>query len=221
MARILNLAFEARRLSLILRLRLVAALKRAELDLSIAPGVRIEGRVLFRLHARRRTRVRIGAGTRIGDGVRLVLDGGELVVGESAQLRTGVVLHVRGRLTFEDETVLSYYSVVHCDHTVHVGRRVGLGEHTTISDSNHVAPPPGEWWYWHLDTAPVHIGANSWGGAKVTITKGVTIGQSAVLAANSVVTSDVPDGTLVGGIPARVLGPSPLAPTEGSAGSTR
>ena len=34
---------------------------------------------------------------------------------------------------------------------------------------------------------------------------GVTIGENAVVAANAVVTSDVPDDTVVGGIPARVI----------------
>lgn len=212
MTRLLGAGFEARRLALLVRLRLLALLKRADLDLAIERGVRIEGRVLVRVHGGTRTRVRIGRGTRLGDGVRLVLDGGSLEVGERVLLRTGVVLHVRGRLVFEDESLLSYYSVVHCDDAVRIGQRVGLGEHTTISDSTHVTPPPGEWWYRHIETAPVHLGARTWGGAKVTITRGVTIGHDAVLAAGAVVTADVPAGTLVGGTPARALGPSPLAP---------
>ncbi|HSP01903.1 MAG TPA: acyltransferase [Acidimicrobiales bacterium] len=214
MSRALSLGFEVRRLVLVARLRVLAALKRADLDVVIDRGVRIEGRVLVRVHGGTRTRVRIGRGTRIGDSVRLVLDGGELVVGERVLLRTGVVLHVRGRLTLEDECLLSYYSVVHCDEEVHVGGRVGLGEHTTISDSTHVTPPPGDWWYHHIATAPVRLGARTWGGAKVTITRGVDIGADAVLAAGSVVTSDVPAGMLSGGMPARVLGPSPLSPAS-------
>jgi acetyltransferase-like isoleucine patch superfamily enzyme len=154
--------------------------------------------------------VHIGRGARLGDGVRLVLDGGSLLVGRGALLRTGVVLHVRGRLTFEDETLLSYYSVVHCDEEVHIEQRAGLGEHTTITDSRHVRPPAGEWWYRHVATAPVRIGARTWGGAKVTITSGVTVGADAVLAANAVVTGDVPPATVVAGMPAKPIGRSPL-----------
>lgn len=208
----LRAGFEARRLLLILRLRTFAVLKRSQLDLHIERGVRIEGRVLLRVYPGKRMSIRIGKGSRLGDGLRLVLDGGDLVVGERVQLRTGAILHVRGQLTFEDEVVLSYYSVVHCDDHIHVSSRVGLGEHTTISDSTHVKPPAGEWWYFHLATAPVRIGPGVWGGAKVTITRGVTIGADSVLAAGCVVTSDVEPGVTVAGTPAKVIAPSPLAP---------
>lgn len=214
MSRLLAVGFEVRRLLLVGRLRLLAAVKRAHLDLAVERGVRIEGRVLVRVHGGRRTELRIGRGSRLGDGVRLVLDGGCLDIGERVLLRAGVVLHVRGRLTFEDESLLSYYSVVHCDDAVHIESRVGLGEHTTISDSTHVTPPAGEWWYHHIETAPVRIGARTWGGAKVTITRGVDIGHDAVLAAGCVVTGDVAPETLVGGTPARPLGRSPLLGVE-------
>jgi acetyltransferase-like isoleucine patch superfamily enzyme len=207
---ILGFAFDLRRRLLLVRLAVLARLKGATLDVAIERGVRIEGRLLVRVHGGTRTSVRIGAGTRLGDGVRLVLDGGALDIGERVLLRNGVVLHVRGSLTLADQSLISYYSVVHCDELVHIGHRVGLGEHTTITDSTHVAPPPGDWWYHHIETAPVRIGQGVWGGAKVTITKGVDIGASSVIAAGSVVTADVEPGVVVAGMPARVLGPSPL-----------
>ncbi len=211
MSRALVVGFEVRRLLLVCRLRILSVLKRAPLELRVERGVRIEGRVLLRVHPRVSSTVHIGRGARLGDGVRLVLDGGSLSIGRGALLRTGVVLHVRGRLTFEDETLLSYYSVVHCDEEVHIEHRAGLGEHTTITDSRHVKPPAGEWWYRHVETAPVRIGARTWGGAKVTITSGVTVGADAVIAANAVVTNDVPPATVVAGMPARPIGRSPLA----------
>ncbi len=208
--RLLGLGFDLRRALLLVRLAALARLKGATLDVRIERGVRIEGRVLVRVHPRTATTVRIGSGTRIGDGVRIVLDGGSLDIGRRVLLRNGVVLHVRGALTFDDQSLVSYYSVIHCDELVHIGHRVGLGEHTTITDSTHVAPPAGDWWYHHIETAPVRIGAGVWGGAKVTITKGVVIGASSVIAAGSVVTADVEPGVVAGGIPARVIGPSPL-----------
>lgn len=209
-SRVLGAVFDVRRLALGLRLAVLARLKGAMLDVTIERGVRIEGRLLVRVHGGTATRLRIGAGARLGDGVRLVLDGGSLDIGEGVLLRNGVVLHVRGALTLEDQSLVSYYSVIHCDELVHIGHRVGLGEHTTITDSTHVAPPPGEWWYHHIETAPVRIGPGVWGGAKVTITKGVEIGASSVLAAGSTVTTAVEAGVVVAGAPARPVGVSPL-----------
>ena len=50
---------------------------------------------------------------------------------------------------------------------------------------------------------PVHIGNDVWIGGNVTILPGVTIGNNVVVAAGAVVTKDVPDNTLVGGVPAK------------------
>ncbi len=56
----------------------------------------------------------------------------------------------------------------------------------------------------HLGIAkPVSIGNDVWIGGNVTILPGVTIGNNVVVAAGAVVTKDVPDNTLVGGVPAR------------------
>ena len=51
-------------------------------------------------------------------------------------------------------------------------------------------------------TAPVIIGRDCWIGANSTILPGVTIGDFCVIAAGSVVTKDVPSGSLVAGVPA-------------------
>ena len=56
-----------------------------------------------------------------------------------------------------------------------------------------------------ISTKEVTIGNDVWIGANATILPGVTIGQHCVVAAGSVVTKDVPDYTVVGGVPARVL----------------
>jgi galactoside O-acetyltransferase len=55
--------------------------------------------------------------------------------------------------------------------------------------------------------APIVIDDDVWIAANCTITAGVTIGRGAVVAANSVVTADVPPDVIVGGVPARVLKP--------------
>lgn len=51
----------------------------------------------------------------------------------------------------------------------------------------------------------VLIKKNAWIGMNVTICPGVTIGEYAVVAAGAVVTKDVPDHAVVGGVPAKVI----------------
>ena len=51
----------------------------------------------------------------------------------------------------------------------------------------------------------VTIKKNAWIGMNVTICPGVTIGEYAVVAAGAVVTKDVPDHAVVGGVPAKVI----------------
>lgn len=53
--------------------------------------------------------------------------------------------------------------------------------------------------------APIIIGERVWIGASATILPGVRIGDGAVVAAGAVVTKDVPENVVVGGVPARVL----------------
>lgn len=52
---------------------------------------------------------------------------------------------------------------------------------------------------------PIVIKKNAWIGANATILPGVTIGENAVVAAGAVVSKDVPDNTIVGGIPAKFI----------------
>jgi len=52
---------------------------------------------------------------------------------------------------------------------------------------------------------PVTIGDDVWIGARVIIQPGVSIGRGAVLGAGAVVTRDVPEYAIVGGVPAKVI----------------
>jgi acetyltransferase-like isoleucine patch superfamily enzyme len=95
---------------------------------------------------------------------------------------------------------------------VHIGDGCLFGEYVTLHDDDHVFGPSDEK-DWEslppgkrgLATGPITIGRNVWLGAKVTITKNVTIGEGSVVAANSVVTRDLPAFCLAAGSPARVI----------------
>jgi len=52
---------------------------------------------------------------------------------------------------------------------------------------------------------PIHIKKNAWIGAGATILQGVTIGENAIVAAGAVVSKDVPDNAIAGGIPAKII----------------
>lgn len=56
-----------------------------------------------------------------------------------------------------------------------------------------------------LVPSPIHIKKGAWIGAGATILPGVIVGENAIVAAGAVVSKDVPDNTVVGGIPARVI----------------
>ena len=57
----------------------------------------------------------------------------------------------------------------------------------------------------YTNSAPVIIGDFCWIGSNVVIMKGVTIGDGSVIAANSVVTSNIPPHSLASGNPAQVV----------------
>lgn len=56
-----------------------------------------------------------------------------------------------------------------------------------------------------LITKPIVIKRKSWIGANATILPGVTVGENSVVAAGAVVSKDVPDNVIVGGIPAKFI----------------
>lgn len=115
------------------------------------------------------------------------------------------------------------------DEGIHIGDNVMLSWNVTVIDSNsHSANPDirandafdwlagveqgrmGHFKDWSsVKSAPIYIKDGAWIGFGSSIMKGVTIGKGAIVGSNSVVTKDVPDGAIVGGNPARVLGQVP------------
>lgn len=90
---------------------------------------------------------------------------------------------------------------------IEIGDHVMIGPYAVIVSSNHsfkqVAAPMST-----LDhmMAPVVIGNDVWIGAHAVITGGTRIGNGVVVSAGAVVTKDVDDYQIVGGVPARVIG---------------
>ena len=87
---------------------------------------------------------------------------------------------------------------------VHIGNHVMIGPNTLITTVGHPLTPMGR--RQHLASAkPVTIGDDVWLGGNVTILPGVSIGNNVIVAAGAVVTKDIPDNTLVAGVPAKKI----------------
>lgn len=123
---------------------------------------------------------------------------------------------------------LSIMQPFYCDY----GRNIHLGEHVfinlgcyfmdgapiTLGDHCFVGPYTGFYTAAHpngpkarnqgLEQArPITVGDNCWFGANVSVMPGVTIGDNVVVAAGSVVTHDLPDNVIAGGVPCQVIRP--------------
>ncbi len=84
---------------------------------------------------------------------------------------------------------------------IFIGNNVLIGHNTVLATIDHDLDPKSR----RNHYAPIRIGNDVWIGASVVITKGITIGDGAVIAAGAVVTNDVEPGTIVGGVPAKVI----------------
>ena len=89
---------------------------------------------------------------------------------------------------------------------VTIGNHVNLAQGITVTALNHNfkdttlrIDEQG------ISTNPVVIGDDVWIGANAVILPGVTIGRHVVVAAGAVVTKDVPDNCIVGGVPAHII----------------
>lgn len=109
-----------------------------------------------------------------------------------------------GDVTIGDATRIG----IHCTiiGPVCIGNHVNLAQGIVVTALNHrYSDPSLRIDEQGVETRPVIIGDDVWIGANAVILPGVTIGRHCVVAAGAVVTKDVPDNTLVGGVPATVI----------------
>ena len=125
-------------------------------------------------------------------------------VGEHSSVLPGFTCD-NGKNIHVGRNFLANYNVTILDcGPVYIGDYVMIGPNTMISTVNHPMTPMGR--RKHLGIArPVTIGSDVWIGGNVTILPGVTIGSNVIVAAGAIVTKDVPDNTLVSGVPAKAI----------------
>jgi acetyltransferase-like isoleucine patch superfamily enzyme len=115
--------------------------------------------------------------------------------------RIEIGAQARGRLTIGERVFINQGSTIVAATEIAIGDDCRIGDYTTIYDTEyHPVESTAS-----VRSAPVRIGRNVWIARGVTVLPGVTIGDHAVIAANALVTHDVPDRTLVAGVPARPI----------------
>jgi acetyltransferase-like isoleucine patch superfamily enzyme len=106
-----------------------------------------------------------------------------------------------GRLVIGDNVFINEGVIIAAARGVTIGNDTKIGDFATIHDSDFHAITPDR----PVRIAAVTIGRNVWVGRNVVVLPGVSIGENSVVAAGTIVTSDVAPNTLVAGNPARVI----------------
>jgi acetyltransferase-like isoleucine patch superfamily enzyme len=109
---------------------------------------------------------------------------------------------------------------IDCASQVHIGKNVYINHNLTmmslgnifIDDGVMIGPGTSLLTVNHepknirvVMAKPIHIKKNAWIGGDVRILPGVTIGENAIVGTGSIVTKDVPDNTIVVGVPAKII----------------
>ena len=102
------------------------------------------------------------------------------------------------------------YCHITSTNNIEIGNGVLTGRWVTITDNSHGKSLTSE-----MDIPPVErkiyskgkviIGDKVWIGDKASIMAGVCVGKCVIIAANAVVTKDVPEYTIVAGVPAKII----------------
>ena len=148
------------------------------------------------------SRVEIGARSLI-QGVLVTEAPRSLIrIGDNVFVGSATQLVAVQSITIEDDVLVSYSCLLN-DSDSH-SQRLSL-RRTDLQD--YLA---GKRHWDRAETKPIRICRGAWIGARVIITKGVTVGEGAICGMGSVVTRDVPAFTVVAGNPARVVKEIPL-----------
>lgn len=144
----------------------------------------------------------------------------KIFVEENTRIRGELlVFGYGGKITIGKNTYIGNYSKIWSGEEIFIGNNVLLSHNVNVVDTNsheidHIERAQG---YVNLLskghpkekgsilTKPIRIEDYCWISFNATILKGVTIGKGSIVAANSVVTKDVPEFTMVAGNPAKII----------------
>ena len=132
---------------------------------------------------------------------------GRLVIGKWVHIGGGNALRAHeGTLRVGEKCVFGKDNTVNCYVDIEFGAATIVADWVYICDFDHVyadihVPIKDQ----GIVKTPVRIGPDCWLGTKVTVLRGVQIGRGCVLAAHTVVNKNIPDHSVVVGVPARVV----------------
>lgn len=109
-------------------------------------------------------------------------------------------------ITIGKNTTVGYHTFIFASARIDIGEDCLVAPFVYLVDSNHRIDRNKKINEQGNETAPIKIGNDVWIASNVTVLKGVTIGDGAVIAANSVVNTDVPPYEIYGGSPAKKIG---------------
>lgn len=127
---------------------------------------------------------------------KLTLNGGTFGTGAYILLFEGAHLEIG------DNCCINVNFSVTCGSHIKIGKNVFIGQNVSIRDTHgdHFVNTPG-----YKNTSPVEIGDHVWIASDAMIMPGVKIGPGSIVAARALVNKDVPPGTMVAGVPAKVI----------------
>ena len=159
-------------------------------------------------------------GFRLNSKVKL-LDGStreDVVLHDHSEVFGTIQSYNHGKVIMHEWSKLGPNSFISCANHVEIGRDTAISFGVTVTDNNaHPTNPSDRRYMRHTPhrseerspkyaaNAPVIIGENVLLGSGSRICKGVTIGDNAIIAANAVVTKDVPANAIAAGNPARIV----------------
>ena len=154
-----------------------------------------------------RPRSRLGRRAKLVE-PRLVHVGRDVILGEQAWLNAKDDRgDGRPTLLIGDGTYIGRFTQINAWRCVTIGSNVLIADRVFISDADHNYADTNTPVLLQGDSfvGPVILRDGCWIGIGAVVLAGVTIGRNAIVAANAVVTKNVPDGAVVGGIPAKII----------------
>ena len=114
----------------------------------------------------------------------------------------GSMNSINSRVKIGDQNLIMQNTRINCNEKVTIGSDVGIGQYVDIWAHGSFMNVLNGYPY---ICKPVTIGNHVWLTARSTVLPGVNIGNNIVILNNSVVNRNIPDGSLCGGIPIKII----------------